>query len=313
MKKGKVKKEFKFNSADYDYMDDMPLKGWMWEFIRRSTEYRDVIKVKDAEIFEKIAEDICEIEILSVITPKDKNKKHLIDYYSKYYSNIREGRDSCIIENDGSGNLKFMEKIFMGVPFPKYKYIDFPDNLKPLIKRMKNIITCKPFEKLKEEINGYIDMSKAMSKVVPKSNPDDFYKMLIKLKTGGKDESFVILKFLSPTRNPEDTVYIGISRTAKIKDIEKELLPKIRKYLKSKPTKTRDDKWKYYLIAYDLKKEYPNLTYDEIADKLVEAYPFITIKNKKVDSPEYFTARNCENLYKSALELIEGSYKKYLI
>jgi hypothetical protein len=41
MKKEKKKEEIQFNPADYDYMDDMPLERWMWEFIRRSQDYRD--------------------------------------------------------------------------------------------------------------------------------------------------------------------------------------------------------------------------------------------------------------------------------
>ncbi|HAX98331.1 MAG TPA: hypothetical protein DCY12_05465 [Candidatus Atribacteria bacterium] len=31
----KIKKEFTFNLADYEYMDGMPLTGWIWEFKRR--------------------------------------------------------------------------------------------------------------------------------------------------------------------------------------------------------------------------------------------------------------------------------------
>ena len=39
----KKKKEIVFNPADYDYLDDpeMPLEGWVWEFERRSTAYRN--------------------------------------------------------------------------------------------------------------------------------------------------------------------------------------------------------------------------------------------------------------------------------
>jgi hypothetical protein len=36
----KKKKEIEFNPADYDYMDDMPIEGWIWEFIRRSEKYK---------------------------------------------------------------------------------------------------------------------------------------------------------------------------------------------------------------------------------------------------------------------------------
>jgi hypothetical protein len=41
MRKKRTKKEIKFEPANYDYMDDkMPLIGWVWEFARRSDEYK---------------------------------------------------------------------------------------------------------------------------------------------------------------------------------------------------------------------------------------------------------------------------------
>ena len=39
----KKKIENNFNPVDYDYMDSMPLEGWIWEFIRRSEKYRGCI------------------------------------------------------------------------------------------------------------------------------------------------------------------------------------------------------------------------------------------------------------------------------
>lgn len=35
----KKEKQITFNPADYDYMDDMPLDGWIWEFVRRNSGY----------------------------------------------------------------------------------------------------------------------------------------------------------------------------------------------------------------------------------------------------------------------------------
>jgi hypothetical protein len=37
--KKRQKKEIQFNPADYNYLDDMPLEGWIWEIIRRSEKY----------------------------------------------------------------------------------------------------------------------------------------------------------------------------------------------------------------------------------------------------------------------------------
>jgi hypothetical protein len=38
--KKKKEAEIIFNPADYAYMDDMPLEGWVWEFERRSEDYK---------------------------------------------------------------------------------------------------------------------------------------------------------------------------------------------------------------------------------------------------------------------------------
>ena len=37
MKKGK---KIEFNPADYNYVDNMPLEGWIREFMRRSEEHK---------------------------------------------------------------------------------------------------------------------------------------------------------------------------------------------------------------------------------------------------------------------------------
>lgn len=47
---------------------------------------------------------------------------------------------------------------------------------------------------------------------------------------------FIVPRLLSLNGNPEDTIYVGISKTAKIKNIEKTLLPAIEKHLKPPPT-----------------------------------------------------------------------------
>jgi len=117
--------------------------------------------------------------------------------------------------------------------------------------------------------------------------------------------------------SPENTIYVGISKKARIRDIKNYLLPILSKsWLNPDKPKIRTDKWKYYLIVYDLKEKYPDVSYEDIANILSEAYPDIKIKKgkaiKKVEGSDFFTIKNCENFYKSALALINGDYKKYL-
>jgi len=34
--KGTEENQFRFDPSKYDYMDNLPIEGWIWEFIRRS-------------------------------------------------------------------------------------------------------------------------------------------------------------------------------------------------------------------------------------------------------------------------------------
>jgi hypothetical protein len=135
-----------------------------------------------------------------------------------------------------------------------------------------------------------------------------------------KHRSHRLLHMLAVSR-PEDTIYVGISKKAKVKDIEDYLLPEIRKYLQPKTVRVRNDKWLYYLIVYDLKKMHDQkISYRDIALKLTDTYPLIKVvklvkgekKTVSEESSKYFTAKNCENFYKEAVVLINGDYKNYL-
>ena len=136
---------------------------------------------------------------------------------------------------------------------------------------------------------------------------------------------FILNTWLSPGRL-EDTIYIGISRKAKITEIEKYLLPELKRYLIPHAPKIRDDKWKYYLIVYDLKRQHNDITFEDVSILLMNTYPEITVtkitkdeetdKTKKIktkiNTDKYFCPKNCSNFHKAALSLISGEYKQYL-
>ena len=82
----------------------------------------------------------------------------------------------------------------------------------------------------------------------------------------------MIYLILRPDLLPWETLFIGIPKYARAEDIERYLIPEIRRYLKTPKERKRPDKWKYYLIAHDLKKQQPDITYGEIADRLQMAY-----------------------------------------
>ena len=115
-----------------------------------------------------------------------------------------------------------------------------------------------------------------------------------------------------------------LPKKVRLDDVRKNLFPELRRYLTPNDTKIRAfDKWKYYLAIYDLRLEDQSpasLSYEAISSALSTAYPTLTIKkriegrtqNIEVEGADYFSPRNCENFWKSALSLINGGYKKYL-
>jgi hypothetical protein len=127
-----------------------------------------------------------------------------------------------------------------------------------------------------------------------------------------------VLNTFSP-KDVEDTIFVAISKSAKKKDIMDQIEIIVDKFVRRTNVKIRDDKWKYYLIVYDL-REKGSLTFDSIANILTSAYPKTEknrIKNGKKEkinasSENLFTEKNIENFWKTALTLINGKYKEYL-
>ena len=86
-----------------------------------------------------------------------------------------------------------------------------------------------------------------------------------------------------------------------------------------KEKRKRNDKWNYYLIAYDLFTERYN--YDSISQILTIAFEkentieeaMKKTKEQRIkDRRKLFDVRNIENYHKEALRLINGGYKEYL-
>ncbi len=271
MEKEEKKKDIKFSPADYDYMDNMPLEGWMWEFIRRNPVYRN--------LFSDLAEhDNNVIKIVGEVN--DPNSIVLME--RKVFFTIKEIREECnILPVSGTEEelhphdfqlITFTVnnelKTFWGFPNPHIKYNHF-DTFTPIIRGASPLISYKVEEQ--------------------------------KLKQNGANYCFKIITNILPPITVEDTIYIGISLSAKKEDILQKLQHIIEKNVTSKDIKVRTDKWKYYLITFDLYtvKE----KYTEISDILSIAYP---------ENERLFDEKNIENYYKSALELITGGYKKYL-
>lgn len=273
---------------EYAYMDNMPFEGWMWEIIRRSERYK-----RNYDFLKQYASQI------------DDNG-NLIQYEWKeedFLTILGKPMADCIVSIRETGVLGIFfgsyklinpdQYILFICPgswthYPNYeiKFVDFPENIKP------SIWGLEPLEVF------------TLDTFTPPGKAFELYERAI--------SDLIIMKC-------KNKICVTISKSANIKDIEKTLFTAIKKYLKPRKIKTRDDKWRYYLIVYDLKKEY-GFSSEVISNILHEAYPEIpeiTIQNgkkrkKMVDSSNFFTARNCDNYYKSALALLDGDYKKYL-
>lgn len=267
-----------FNPADYDYMDDMPLEGWIWEFIRRSQVYS--IKLSQLEYVRD--------------SLKQNNKAELIEYESKIKELLNEIKDigiearimfgkndSNLLKEWGDSHICFeifknkdnekKGKYLMCIPNPDFKFVEFPYPVGAFIPSARSWKFWPGFD-LKSKIDILHD------------SVDPYYVC----------NELTIDKI-------EDTLYCGISRSSNIDDIEKRLLPVIKSFLIPRKQRTRTDKWKYYFIVYDLTTQ--NIRYKEIADLLRQEYP---------ENINLFDEKNIENYYKNALTLINGDYNKYL-
>ncbi|MBE0426373.1 MAG: hypothetical protein IBX72_06975 [Nitrospirae bacterium] len=294
MKKKKEKKKerqiTKFNSTDYEYMDNLPLVGWMWEFIRRSEAYQS--------LYSKICHFIS-IEREGQPVDYDTERKAYSDFTAE-------------IEDIGLIPLKMPYKTQEHDDYTllceecQKKGISLPTNSSPLI-RYGYFIYCFErwhscwFHGIPDPALGYFRLRcsptiNGLSYLKCKSYDD-----LKKIPDWVLPSPLSVLLFLSPSDIPEDTIYVGIRKDAKISDIEKKFIPTIKDYLKPKKSRRRDEKWKYYLIVYDLVKE--EMSYSEISEILITVYP---------EYKSLFDLKNIENYYKNALVLIEGGYKKYL-
>ncbi len=288
-----IKEELKVNPDDYDYMDTLPLEGWIWEFIRRNSEYKKMY-----------------IEFVRIAKRED---------YGAFFPRLRELRKNftiraLILPIDGDLDSEHFFKVKMpryelcaSIPKPNIKYNQFKE-LKPITEGVTPVIPHKieVFEKKKYEMAKGITVEIKDGYCVPKEYCDKAINEIL------------------PPVDVRDTLYVGVAMTANKDDIREALEGIIKHLIKPRLMPIRDEKWKPYLFVYDLKEmlteRYPKISYKNFTEILCDICPeFKIIKvargRKKiiiVDSPDYFNEKNCENFYKAARRLIEGGYKKYL-
>jgi len=276
-----------FDSTEYDYMDKMPVEGWFWEIIRRSTDYRQAFDKFQKTILDKVSalsknSKAVDERWLS-IRVREVTKNHI-----KKVQEMGVHIDWFVTRRKKEPNTNHLLVIRVGVehlmiPRPEISYSDFDDDYKP------GILGLDPFViSIWDDLK---DLTKPINLTPGAPSEHDEWEI-----ASAKD----CLETLSPTI-PEETIYIGISRKAKLEDIEKRLLPELREHLDRKKPRMRDDKWKYYLITYDHRTAL-GYKYGQISDELYEAYKMEELADE----------RTIIRYYKEALALISGGYKDYL-
>lgn len=268
-----MRKEKGFNLSDYDYMDSMPLEGWIWEFIRRNKSYwkHFSLQKKDATY------------------PFDCYGLYgLIPYrFYKYPSKNIDHKNFLLITKQLKGKEISATTCYEYFPNPGKRYCDFGTR-KPFIRGLLNV---KIHDFRNDSFRPDFDCN----------NPE--YQ---------KYCCTIVTNYLAIEDDPLSTLYLGISLKARKEDIIKDIegiLKHYKKPLKTKFAKTpkknenllikNSNIWKSYLIVYDLVSK--GSSYKNVSNKLSEY------------NETYGSEKTIETHYKAAEKLINGDYKKHLL
>lgn len=263
MKKTKKGNSIKFDPSRYKHLDRANLQTWIREFLSRNQEF-----MADYKKFTAKPSALLTGEPVNVSSPIYKKYKVLPPYVTP------DNRDQ--LQNDAKPNI----------------YI------------RRNVRSMRLFE----HYNAYRTF-KEQNDLDNVTDPEVFDTTIGTIPVPSSKSAVTILGGLLD-EPPEDTTYpcgdtllLSVNLTSSRKNIEEGIKKILDIHKERKEGNFRPDKWKFYLIVFDLKKAYENVTWDEIAGTLYDAFP---------DHGHILDAKNVENYYKGALALINGEYKKYL-
>ena len=317
MRKGKSKEEIQFNPADYDYMDNLPLAGWMWEIIRRSKDYR--------VFYEK-----WEKTLKKPFDQRKSDNHRIMEEYLEKYSPIfpkhpDDKREWPILLNDtNKTKLHPILTTNLGIGFG----VDV-EHGEPISS------AHPPIRKLERNFEpGFYIVQEAGSHPTDNVERDDKSTYIVEdypplgpeTCTTSPDGKNIWFQNYPLIKHPVEMLYeyqgkpnmvmalIDISASDNIDDLLKSLKQELllwRKVMKlsntrsAKTPKKKANKliknariWKSYLIVHDLMNS--GKSYKKVSDLLSSYDDF------------YADVKNVENHYKNALVLINGGYRKYL-
>jgi hypothetical protein len=281
---------------EYAYLDKLDeLNGWAWECLRRSKEYRDFND--QAESVKLIFED----------KHAGENKAHLNTFWELFneYTNFFEsGFPFVPLYAEVEHELSFLKKIEAPGFISIHKFKEGGQWETWMIPRYN-----RPYN-LFNEFDGK-----------PKIKGSSPFKLLPHIP-GGLDKNLKKIKDwalrIELMDLPIGTLGFNliISNKARMRDIEADLVSEIKRQIyreqhlqelaapdtdKKKKLRNRGDKWKYYLIAYDL-RESKKLDPDKIV-KIFNSFPGKT----------GYIRNDIDRYYSEGIQLIEkGKYKEYL-
>jgi hypothetical protein len=304
-----IEREAQRVKEEYAYMDDMPLEGWMWEFIRRTNAYNSLFNLyqkERTEILEEVGKVFKEHfspeekpdlskEVFIRLANDEETKEALLTKHiysieswpvTKRLFDLNEkaremGISIEITDNELTSEVEFF------YPDPTRRYNQFPQELKPST-IYKYPVKHYTYESLLDFCKNHCDGPPSPPVFIPFDDP-----YLVADVVSGP---FAI-------HSKEDTLFLGISRNAKKELIMRHIEEILDLYLNPSRERMRIDKWKYYLICFDSRKH--EYTYSAISEILIDAFP----SNKRV-----LDEKNIENYWKQAHLLIDGGeYKKYFV
>lgn len=299
-KKADMQEKAKRSRDEYAYMDNMPLEGWIWEFVRRDQRFQSA--------FQTIKGVMAKFKVIPEPWPDEFRQAH--DYIRSIVSvgpfNDRERPipPKYLIlspKNRPARARKLPSYWRIRYPDPKARYCDFgsagngPECPKPFIWGTRPFV-IREYSTLEENARNLADIKEAV-KAQAREEPIDELDAIAALVRMASLEHLKI-------GESENTICIGISKKARMGEIENDLLPALAGFLNKKKPKIRDEKWKYYLVLYDLKSQNQKTSYEELTDSLQEEEMF--------PREDGWDQRTVEYDYKQALHLIHGEYKKYL-
>lgn len=275
---------------EYEYLRNLPLKGWIWEFTRRSKSYREAYERLRMLTESKQNEEELDVAVKSImgiglgagllLGIQSAEKSYVIPRDDNLLTIILPGAVAWSPVSISEIFKPHLEKRFIQIPKPDKTFIELSESL------------MFYYQKPSFRIYGsFEDIPRSVRKI--KYNPTT------------KD-----LTEESAYEDNGDTVFVAFSKKAKYVDLKTELLPQLKRHLDKSKLKRRDKNWIYYLATYDLKSWYGDaITYEDIADILGVAYPKGIYKRKDI----VFDARSCQNYLSKAISLIDGDYKKYIL